>query len=149
VRLIDLEQRRQVAQLVDRGGLGAEPIHRRSRSFVSCSPSGRYVCSGDEDRGLRVWRLAGGEPVLHLSDAHRKGVNAGCILAGDQHLVSGEATGEIRVWRIDSGTLLARFLCRAPVVSLCEAGTERIIVIEGSLPRPRLRVFRLVLPGAD
>jgi WD40 repeat protein len=67
---------------------------------VAVLPDG-HVVSASDDRSLRVWDIASGQPVRIL-EGHADWVNAVAVLP-DGHVVSGSLDCTLRVWDIASG----------------------------------------------
>ena len=69
---------------------------------MAIAPDGRYALSGSDDRTLKLWDLATGQPRLTLS-GHAGPVYAVAILPDGRQAWSGSTDGTLRLWDLETG----------------------------------------------
>jgi WD40 repeat protein len=91
--------------------------HRGNITALAVSTNGRYVVSGSEDGGLKLWH-AGKLIEIGTLNGHEGGVSAVAISAQGKLIVSaGFADRTLKVWHASSGTQVAAFTTDYVVVS--------------------------------
>jgi WD40 repeat protein len=70
---------------------------------LAFSPDGKWLASGSEDRTARLWEVETGQQVLTLP-GHQDDVVSVAFVGTEGHhrLATGDRTGEVRLWNIDS-----------------------------------------------
>ena len=68
---------------------------------IAVSPCGRWVAANGA-QGIHVWRTGDWAPVA-LLQGHRDGVMEMCFSPDGSRLASGDVTGEVRQWSIETG----------------------------------------------
>lgn len=110
--------------------------HKDWVQALSFAPDGKQLASAGNDRVVRIWDVASGEPVATLS-GHRYPVNALAYAPDGRRLVSASTDGDMRVWDRASGAARALraeghavyALAFAPNGVLATAGKDRIITL--------------------
>jgi WD40 repeat protein len=143
VRLLCANSLKQVRRFRDgRDRFDGEPDLRHSVTTVGCSADSRYVYSGDADGSVRIWPLQEELPIV-CKKVHSRWVRAVCVLPDNQSVVTGGEDG-IVVWNLNTGERFAAFNCGSCVSSISYLSESNwICAIDSSVPRPRVRIFRL------
>ncbi|KAK3096042.1 hypothetical protein FSP39_022384 [Pinctada imbricata] len=123
LRLIDV--RREEFSVLEQVTVGA-PI-----TSMSFSPSYRRIALGSVNGSLHLYEAGVPESIRQLKDIHHGNfVGVGC-LAGNEYCVSAREDGQIQVWTIDKGHLVASSsvgiqttcLACSPMVHVAAVGT--------------------------
>ena len=69
---------------------------------IACSPDGRLIASGTNNKTVRIWDAAKGE-CLHTLKGHEKGILSIAFSPDGRLLASGDAKGVVRIWNAASG----------------------------------------------
>ena len=96
------------AQIIDQAS-GSEPVRIRHGGFihaVAFDHAGQLVATGGNDRIVRVWDAASGEP-LRTSEGHEDAVLSVAFSPDDRWLLSSSFDGTARLWDVASGRSLA------------------------------------------
>jgi NACHT domain- and WD repeat-containing protein len=93
---------------------------------VATTRDGHVIVSAG-DNTLRVWDSATGDEVAHWS-AHFLGANCVAVSTTGDRVLSGGAEGTVKLWDLDSHTLLRQFEVGSPVmaVALSADGTRAL-----------------------
>jgi len=71
-------------------------------SSVSWSSDGSRICSGSDDRTVRVWEVSSGDCIRTLK-GHSSWVNAVAWSSDGSRICSGSDDKTVRVWEVSSG----------------------------------------------
>ncbi len=113
--------------------------------------------SGSVDRTVRIWDSATGQ-LLHTLHAHQACLVAAAADRDSSRVVTGDESGALHVWRVESGTLVGTLLghtgavrvCAWPgeIVSASQDGTIRLWDAKAATVRVELKHNGLVLACA-
>ena len=79
---------------------------------VAFSPDNRYVASGSDDGIARVWEIATGDEVAHMT--HDDSVFSVAFSLDGQYVASGSYDGTVRVWVWQPENLIANACASMP-----------------------------------
>ena len=88
-----------------------------------------HTVSGSDDHTVRVWSLETGKEE-YVFTGHKAKVNAVATLPGETIVVSTSDIGDIRVWDIRGGNLLASHTVESPILT-CAASSREALVVAG------------------
>jgi WD40 repeat protein len=93
---------------------------------VAVTPDGRSIVSAG-DNTLRVWDSTTGREVAHWP-AHFLGASCVTVAPGGDRVLSGGTEGTVKLWDLDSHTLLRQFEAASPVtaIALSADGTRAL-----------------------
>ena len=80
--------------------------HKAQIYAVGFSPDGSRAVTGSDDHDLRLWRVADGKEIAHMT-GHGDKVSS-LAVAPDGTIASGDRSGEIRLWDAARWALFAR-----------------------------------------
>ncbi|MFN5464320.1 MAG: AAA-like domain-containing protein, partial [Cyanobacteriota bacterium] len=70
---------------------------------VAFSPDGQRIVSGSDDKTLRLWEAATGEPIGFPLLGHKGGIRTVAFSPDGRHIVSGSDDKTLRIWDAISG----------------------------------------------
>ncbi|MDH3899619.1 MAG: hypothetical protein OEU51_01070 [Gammaproteobacteria bacterium] len=87
--------------------LHLEEVHLFGAKRIAFSPAGDRLASGGQQGDVRIWAIPDGENLAVL-DGHNRPVS-GLAWLDDDHLVSADTQGLLRVWDTAAGELVTEF----------------------------------------
>ncbi|MGA7329569.1 MAG: hypothetical protein WBX25_35090 [Rhodomicrobium sp.] len=100
--------------------------HRHFVYGVGFSPDGAHAVTSSWDHDLRLWSVESGA-LLAIMTGHR-GMVKDLSVAPDGRIASGDGLGEIRLWNVQTGTLLKTLARQAPVDSLSFSPDGKLVL---------------------
>ncbi len=94
---------------LNRGRIHEFPRENQWVHAVTFSPDGRWIVSGNEDKTVRIWDVAGGKARLTLR-GHQDSVWAVAVSPDRTQVASAGADQTVRLWDAATGEPLAVFL---------------------------------------
>ncbi|KAA8493381.1 Transducin beta-like protein 3 [Porphyridium purpureum] len=79
--------------------------HKKEVNCVAISPDRKLVCSGSQDRVVKLWAAESGDLVVEFP-GHKRGIWSVAFSPGDRVVLSASGDQTVRIWSIASGTCL-------------------------------------------
>lgn len=79
--------------------------HEKDINSAAISPDGQIICSGSQDRTVKLWSASDGE-LRAICRGHRRGIFDVCFSPVDRVVASSSGDFTIRIWNVHTGSCL-------------------------------------------